>query len=99
MSDSADLDRIAQEMTSSLEARIGDLLGHVRASREVTREIVEIDRELGRLHGLRDRLGGATDAEQRKRLAALDAKTDELASRRHMLVDTLRSLQGALDAR
>lgn len=99
MSDSADLDRIAQEMTATLEARIGDLLGHVRASREVTREIVEIDRELGRLSDLRERLGAAGDPEQRKRLQSVRHRADELTTRRRTLVDTLRSLQGALDAR
>lgn len=99
MSDSADLDRIAQDLTSLLEGRIGELLGHVRASREVTREIVEIDRELARLGGFRERLTGASDAESRKRLATVNSKSDELQTRRRSLVDTLRSLQAALDAR
>lgn len=105
---SADLNSIAREMTGLLEERISDLLGHVKASREVTQQLLETDGELTKLLGVQQRLGAVLDPitgddgpetlELRKRLESVDVRVKKLTTQRGELVDQLEVLKSKLHA-
>lgn len=104
--DSMDLNSIAQEMTGLLEARISDLLGHVKASRDVTQRLLDADAELTKLSGVQQRLAAVLDplggddgpetAELRRRLESVTSRVDKLATQRTELIDRLKTLKSKL---
>lgn len=105
---SADLQSIAHEMTGLLEARISDLLGHVKAAREVTQQMLETDGEITKLAGTRARLQavlapldgeeGPETADLRKRLDQVEARVRTLEVERRQLTDRLELLKSKLHA-
>lgn len=104
---SADLQHIAQEMTGLLEHRISELLGHVKAAREVTAELLEADAELTRLQGSRERLAAVleplgSDAPEavdlRRRLDQTNSLIEGLTTQRQQLMAGLETLKSKLHA-
>lgn len=101
---------IQSELSTLLEARIGDLLGVIQASEEVTRQIVETEHEIQRQESLRERLEAELPSlqTQRKgltgetkelqtRVDGLRHKVDHLQSLREELMNNLSHLKGELD--
>lgn len=104
---SADLQNIAQEMTGLLEHRISELLGHVKAAREVTAELLEADAELTRLEGSRARLAAVLEplgadtpeaVDLRRRLDQTTARIGALTTQRQQLMEGLETLKSKLHA-
>jgi archaellum component FlaC len=104
------LQAIKDELTDLLEARIGDLMGAVRATQEVTRRIVateeeirrqtvqrdQLERELGPLQSSADGLEGET-RDLRTRVERARENVERLRSLREELMNNLSSLKGELD--
>ncbi|MEN0064427.1 MAG: hypothetical protein AAGA48_19930 [Myxococcota bacterium] len=89
-----------------LEARVGDLLGFVRATEEVSRQLLVTEEELRRQSGLRVRLEQQLPDLQRKppgeakafmaRLETCRGRVGELNALRDELIENLTQLQGQL---
>jgi chromosome segregation ATPase len=104
------LQAIKDELTDLLEVRIGDLMGAVRATQEVTRRIVyaeeeirrqtqqreQLERELGPLQSHADGLEGET-RDLQARVERARANVDRLRSLREELMNNLSNLKGELD--
>ena len=104
------LQAIKDELTDLLEARIGDLMGAVRATQEVTRRIVateedirrqstlrdQLERELGPLQSSAEGLDGET-RDLRTRVERARENVERLRSLREELMNNLSSLKGELD--
>lgn len=104
------LQAIQNELTDLLESRLGDLLGVIQATEEVTRQIVETEQEIQRQSSLRERLeaelpslqtqkkglSGETK-ELQNRVDGLKHKVDHLQALREELMNNLSHLKGELD--
>jgi len=104
------LQAIKDELTDLLEVRIGDLLGAVRATQDVTRRIVaaeeeirrqtaqrdQLERELGPLQSNADGLEGET-RDLRARVDRARENVERLRSLREELMNNLSTLKGELD--
>jgi len=104
------LQAIKQELNELLEARIGDLMGAVQATQEVTRQLISTEEEIRRQTQLRGRLQAQlkplskrhngleseTD-ELQARLDGVQGKVDHLASLRDELLGNLSNLKGEID--
>ena len=101
---------IKSELNDLLEARLGDLLGVVQATEEVTRQLVETEHEIQRQTALKERLeaelpslqtqrkglSGETK-ELQSRVDGLKHKVDHLQALREELMSNLSHLKGELD--
>lgn len=99
MAGSTDLDGIQAELDQALEARISDMLGYVRASKELVRGIAQADSELSRIEEQHHRLAGRAnegDAEAEQRVRALDRSAARLIDGRTRLMADLRQVVQAL---
>ena len=104
------LQAIKDELTDLLEVRIGDLMGAVRATQEMTRRIVateeemrrqtmlreQLERELGPLQSNADGLEGET-RDLQARVERARSNVDRLRSLREELMNNLSNLKGELD--
>jgi chromosome segregation ATPase len=110
MASSERLQAIKQELDDLLEARIGDLLGVVQATQEVTRQIIATEEEIRRQKMLQERLEaelvplseehGGLEAETRElqsRVDGLKGKVGHLRSLHDELLSNLSNLKGELD--
>lgn len=89
-----------------LEARLGDLLGFVRAAEEVNRQLLVAEEELRRQSGLQGRLEAQLPQLQSKppgeakafmaRLETCRGRVSELTALREELIGNLNQLQGQL---
>ncbi len=104
------LGRIQGELTELLETRLGELLGVVQATEEVTRQIVETEHEIKRQESLKAKLEAELPSlqDQRKglsgetkdlqtRVDGLKHKVDHLQALREELMNNLSHLKGELD--
>jgi chromosome segregation ATPase len=104
------LQTIQEEFNSVLETRIGDLMGAVRATQEVTRQLITAEQEIRRQDALRERLeaeleplkskGDELEAENRElqgRVDKLRDNVDRMRSLRDELMSNLSNLKGELD--
>ena len=104
------LQAIKQELNDLLEARIGDLLGVVQATQEVTRQIIATEEEIRRHKMLQERLEaelqplskehGGLEEETQKLQAKVDGmknKVGHLRSLHDELLSNLSNLKGELD--
>lgn len=84
----ADLDRV-------LEQRIADLLGYVKAAKELVRGVTTADNELRRIATQRETLDPRArrgDREARTRIDALDKAADRVADGRERLLADLQTI-------
>ena len=104
------LQAIQTELTDLLQTRIGDLLGVVQATEEVTRQIVETEQEIKRQSAVRERLEAELPSlqtqqkglsgetrELQSRVDGLKHKVDHLQALREELMNNLSHLKGELD--
>ena len=77
----ARLDEIRAELTSLLEVKLGELLGVVNATEEITRQLVETETEIKRQLALKERLEAQLPSLQTQR-KGLTGETKELQSPR-----------------
>ena len=104
------LQAIKQELDDLLEARIGDLLGVVQATQEVTRQIITTEEEIRRHTMLQERLEaelapltqehGGLEAQTRELQTKVDgmkSKVGHLRSLHDELLNNLSNLKGELD--
>ncbi len=92
------LEAIKQDFNTLLESRVGDLMGAVRATQEVTRQLIAAEEEIRRQTLLREHLD-AELARLVKTGSGLDAETSELKAKiakLHESVDRRRSLRDEL---
>ena len=105
----ADLQVIAQEMSELLEARIGELLGNVKAAREVTQQLLDVDGELNKALAARRRISALLSSldddpdapeimELRRKLDGVAVRVKKLEGRYDELLDRLNNLKSNLDA-
>ena len=101
---------LKDELTDLLEARIGDLMGVVAATREVTRQIIateeeirrqsmqheQLERELGPLKNSSDGLE-AENRDLQSRVDKMKANVDRMRSLREELMSNLSNLKGEFD--
>ncbi len=100
------LDAIKAELNEVLEARIGHLLGVVRAAQAVTRQIVATDEEIRRQEQVREALEAelgplkgtardlsAANEELRSRVTAVRSDVDRMKSLRDELMSNLSNLR------
>lgn len=110
MSSAERFQAIQSELNTMLETRLGDLLGVIQASEEVTRQIVETEHEIQRQESLRVRLEAELPSLQTQnkglngetrelqvRVDGLRHKVDHLQTLRDQLMDNLSHLKGELD--
>jgi septal ring factor EnvC (AmiA/AmiB activator) len=103
--DSDRFDTIKADLNHALEARIGHLLGVVRAAQSLTRQIAAAEDEIRRQTWIRDQLQGELqplDGESKKAAAAnqelqrrLDATRTDLDRQRSVRDELLSRLSGA----
>ncbi|HHO54194.1 MAG TPA: hypothetical protein ENK18_25825 [Deltaproteobacteria bacterium] len=104
------LQAIQKELNDMLEVRMGDLLGVVQATEEVTRQLVATEQEIQRQTALKERLETELPSlqTQRKglqgetqdlqsRIDGLKSKVDHLQALREELMSNLSDLKGELD--
>ena len=104
------LKAIQGELHELLETRLGDLLGVVQATEEVTRQLVETEQEIKRQNSLKERLEAQLPSlqtqskgltgetkELRTRVDGLKHKVDHLQALREELMNNLSHLKGELD--
>jgi septal ring factor EnvC (AmiA/AmiB activator) len=101
---------LKDELTDLLEARIGDLMGVVAATREITRQIIAteeeirrqsmqhdtLERELGPLKNSSDGLE-AENRDLQARVDRMKANVDRMRSLREELMSNLSNLKGEFD--
>lgn len=104
------LSAIKNEFDKLLEARVGDLLGVVRATQEVTRRLVATEEEIRRQTYLKDRLESelgplksradgltAENRDLQARVDRLRENVERMKSLRDELMSNLSSLKGEID--
>jgi len=109
----AQTDRLAaikQEMTDLLEIKVGDLLGVVRATQELTRRLISTEEEVRRQTYLKERLEaelvpmkGRVDTltvenrDLQARVDRLRENVERMKSLREELMSNLSNLKGEID--
>ena len=110
MSSAERFQNIHGELTNLLEARMGELLGVIQATEEVTRQLVETEHEIQRQSSLKARLEAELPSLQTQtkglsgetkelqvRVDGLKHKVDHLQALREELMSNLSHLKGELD--
>jgi archaellum component FlaC len=103
------LNAIKQELNDILESRIGDLLGSVRATQQVTRQLVATEDEIRRQTYLKDRLEaeigplkrtadglGVENRDLQARVDRLRENVERMKSLREELMSNLSTLKGEI---
>lgn len=109
MSSTDRLTAIKKELNDLLEAKIGNLLGVVRATQQVTRQLIETEEEIRRQafqqQGLEAELGparGRADSAENRdlqaRLDRLQQNVERMKSVREGLMNNLATLKAELGA-